>query len=42
MPFFVRAELPARTEEIINALDHIIDEVGESALREHRDLNPIM
>ncbi len=42
MPFFARAELPARTSEIINAIDHIIDEVGEKALREHRDLHPIM
>ena len=42
MPFFVRAELPARRDEIIEVIDHIIDEVGEEALRQHRDLNPIM
>ena len=42
MPFFVRAELPARRDEIIEAIDHIIDEVGEEALRQHRDLNPII
>ncbi|MBQ9480067.1 MAG: radical SAM protein, partial [Selenomonadaceae bacterium] len=42
MPFFVRAELPARCDEIIEAIEHIIDEVGEKALRRHRDLNPIM
>ena len=42
MPFFVRAELPEKKSEIIEAIDHIIDEVGEEALRTHRELNPIM
>ena len=42
MPFFVKAPLPDKRDEIIEAIDHIIDEVGEGALRRHRDLNPIM
>lgn len=42
MPFFVKAPLPEKKLEIINAIDRIIDEVGEEALREHRELNPIM
>ena len=42
MPFFVRAKLPARRDEIIAGIDKIIDEVGEEVLRRHRELNPIM
>ena len=42
MPFFVKAELPARRDEIIAGIDKIIDEVGEEVLRRHRELNPIM
>lgn len=42
MPFFVKAELPDKRDEIITAIDKIIDEIGENSLRRHRDLNPIM
>ena len=42
MPFFVKAELPEQRDEIINAIDAIINEVGEEKLRRHRELNPIM
>ncbi len=42
MPFFVKAELPEKRDEIIAAIDQIIDEVGEEKLRRHRDVNPIM
>ena len=42
MPFFVKAELPRQREDIITAIDKIIEEVGEESLRRHRDLNPIM
>ena len=42
MPFFVKAELPERRDEIIAAIDRIIDEVGEEKLRRHREQNPIM
>ena len=42
MPFFVKAELSERRDEIIAAIDRIIDEVGEEKLRRHRDVNPIM
>lgn len=42
MPFFVKAELPEKRDEIISGIDKIIDEVGEEKLRRHRELNPIM
>lgn len=42
MPFFVKAELPERRDEIIAAIDQIIDEVGEEKLRRHREQNPII
>ena len=42
MPFFVKAELPEKRDEIIEAIDRIISEVGEESLRRHRELNPIM
>ena len=42
MPFFVKAPLPEKKSEIIEAIDHIIDEVGEEALRTHHELKPIM
>ena len=42
MPFFVKAPLPEKSDEIITAIDKIIDEVGEDKLRQHRDNNPIM
>ena len=42
MPFFVKAPLPEKRDEIITAIDKIIDEVGEDKLRQHRDNNPIM
>lgn len=42
MPFFVKAPVPEKTPEIIEAIDRIIDEIGEERLRTHRELNPIM
>ena len=42
MPFFVKAKLPHQRDEIITAIDKIINEVGEEKLRLHRELNPIM
>jgi len=42
MPFFVKAELPEKRDEIISGIDKIINEVGEEKLRRHRELNPIM
>ena len=42
MPFFVKAELPEKRDEIISGIDKIINEVGEEKLRWHRELNPIM
>ena len=42
MPFFVKVERPERRDEIIAAIDRIIDEVGEEKLRRHREQNPIM
>ena len=42
MPFFVKAELPNKRDEIISGIDKIIDEVGEKTLRQHRDNHPIM
>lgn len=42
MPFFVKAKLPEQKNKIIEGIDKIIDEVGEEALRRHREINPII
>ena len=42
MPFFVKAKLPEKKEELIASLQEIIDKSSEEALRHHRDTHPIM
>lgn len=42
VPFFASVNLPEQKGELIGAIQNIIDEVGESALRHYRDANPIM
>lgn len=42
VPFRVRAHLPEQKQELIDNIQHLIDEVPEEVLRSHRDARPIM